>query len=433
MQRRAFITAVGAGLGSIAVGCRQPIDILGPAIRPTPAVGPGFLFATGIENSYPRLPDGSRHDQLDQCGHYHRWRNDFELACSLGVGALRYGPAWYRTNPAPGVFDWSSSDDQMAWLRSSGITVIGDLCHFGVPDWIDGFRDPALPAQLAAYARAFARRYPWVDHFTPINEMFVAANFSSMLGWWNECSTGHDAFMRTTANIAIAHERAVDAILAERSRATIVQVESFERFVPADTSLGAMVQAQFWNEARFAALDLTLGRTPSPFIRDAFVQAGVLPRDLTTLLERRQRGQRWIGMDYYVTSEQLVDASGRKRSSAHRVGLAALAMEYHARYRRPLFLSETSRVATRAVDWLNEQWSEVGQLLAAGIPVRGFTWFPLGDVVDWRHALREKRGDVDSIGLYNLEREAHSVAAAYSALIARAGAQPSQLYAKRLA
>jgi beta-glucosidase/6-phospho-beta-glucosidase/beta-galactosidase len=85
----------------------------------------------------------------------------------------------------------------MAWLRESGVIVIADLCHFGVPDWIDGFRDPALPIHLAAYAREFAKRYPWVRHFTPVNEMFVAANFSSMVGWWNERATGTEAFVRT--------------------------------------------------------------------------------------------------------------------------------------------------------------------------------------------------------------------------------------------
>ena len=112
---------------------------------------------------------------------------------------------------------------------------------------------------IAAYAREFAQRYPWVRHFTPVNEIFVAANFSSMLGWWNECATGDESFGRALRNLSMAHELAVDAILAVQPRAVIVQVESFERFTPADESPEAMAQAEFWNEARFAALDLTLG------------------------------------------------------------------------------------------------------------------------------------------------------------------------------
>jgi beta-glucosidase/6-phospho-beta-glucosidase/beta-galactosidase len=83
-----------------------------------------------------------------------------------------------------------------------------------------------------------------------------------------------------------------------------------------------------------------------------------------------------------------------------------------------MMLSETSRVSSRAVEWLSEQWRETGRLVDAGVPVHGFTWFPLGDVVDWRHALREKRGDIDPIGLYSMNRDAHSVATAYAGLIA---------------
>jgi beta-glucosidase/6-phospho-beta-glucosidase/beta-galactosidase len=432
MHRRAFLRNAGTGLGAVLAGCRASNTVTQPTGIPIAPVGPGFLFATGIENSYPRLPDGSRHDQLERTDHYVRWREDFELARSLGVGALRYGPAWYRTNPGPGVFDWSGVDDQMEWLRQSGLAVIADLCHFGVPDWIDGFRDPALRLHLAAYACEFAKRYPWVRYYTPINEAFVATKFSSMLGWWNECATGVDSFVRAIGNASLAHELAVDAILAERPRAIIVQTESFERFTPGDSSLGAMVQARFWNEARFAVLDLTLGRMPVPAIRDLLIAGGMSTADFAFLREPRARGRRWIGVDYYVTSEQVVYADGRKRTGSTRAGLASVAREYHDRYRLPLMVSETSRVTSRAVDWLNEQWDDTMLLVAEGIPVEGFTWFPLGDVLDWRHALREKRGDVDPIGLYNLARHPHPVAGAYGELIASARGGVASTGARRV-
>ena len=421
MQRRTFLRSAGATLGAVLVGCRQG-GVASPPVRPPQRIGSRFLFATGVENSCPLLPDGTRHDQLDQCGHYDRWRDDFGLAQSLGVDAIRYGPAWYRTNPAPGRFDWSSVDDQMAWLREIGLVPIADLCHFGVPDWIDGFRDPALPTHLAEYTRAFARRYPWVRYFTPVNEPFVVANFSSMLGWWNERATGTESFARTLGNVSVAHERAVEAILAERPSAIIVQAESFERFTPADSSLDAIAQARFWNDARFVALDLTLGRAPSPAMGDLLVRSGMPTADLAFLREKRANGQRWIGVDYYATSEQIVSADGSKRRSFDRVGMAALVREYHARYGLPLFVSETSRAASRATAWLSEQWEESIRLAMLGLPVHGFTWFPLGDVIDWRYALRVKRGDVDPIGLYDLRREPHAVASAYAGLIASARA-----------
>jgi beta-glucosidase/6-phospho-beta-glucosidase/beta-galactosidase len=417
VDRRAFLTTAGAGVGALLAGCSRSVALTDPTLRALAKPSAGFLFATGIENSYPRLADGTRHDQLEQCGHYDRWRDDFGLARSLGVDALRYGPAWYRTNPAPGRYDWSSVDDQMQWLRAAGLIVIADLCHFGVPDWIDGFRDPALQVHLADYAREFARRYPWVQHFTPVNEIYVAANFSSMLGWWNEGATGLESFARALGNTSMAHELAVEAIVAERRDAVIVQTESCERFSPADMSPAAFAQAQLWNDARFAALDLTLGRMPSPTITRLLMESGMTTSDFAFLRERRAQGRRWIGVDYYVTSEQVVDASGDKRTAPRRLGLGRVAREYHARYRMPLFVAETSRVASRADEWLAEQWSASMRLAAEGVPIEGFTWYPLGDVIDWRHALRQKRGDVDPIGLYDLEREPHPIATSYAELI----------------
>ena len=41
-----------------------------------------FMFATGIECSYPTIDNGRvRRDELAECGHYERWREDLALNC----------------------------------------------------------------------------------------------------------------------------------------------------------------------------------------------------------------------------------------------------------------------------------------------------------------------------------------------------------------
>src|SRR4051812_43893535 len=121
-----------------------------------------FMFATGIENSYPTiaLPDGSRFrvDEMEKCGHYRRWADDFALTRELGIDVLRYGPPYYRVHEAPGRYDWGFADDTFHALRKLRITPIVDLCHFGVPDWIGDFQNPEWPPLFAEYARAFAER-----------------------------------------------------------------------------------------------------------------------------------------------------------------------------------------------------------------------------------------------------------------------------------
>jgi beta-glucosidase/6-phospho-beta-glucosidase/beta-galactosidase len=375
-----------------------------------------FFFSTGIENSYPTISGGKRIDEMEKCGHYERFAEDFSLVREMGITALRYGPAYYRTHVAPDRFDWSSADDPMHMLRDMKIEVIADLCHFGVPDWLGGFQDPAFPVLFAEYARAFARRYPWVRYYTPVNEIFICASFSALRGFWNERRKSEKAFARAIRNLCMAHELAVDAILAERPDAIIVQSESLEHFHPAGKL--AEPHSQRENAFKHLSLDLTLGRELAPGMAGFLNRNGVSSNDLSFFREKRAVGQRWLGMDYYPTCEHMVASTGRTTTRWKGAGFFSLASEYYQRYRIPLFHCETNRVSRLAVDWLDSQWSDVLALRAAGIPVHGFTWYSLTDQIDWQYALRVERNDVHSVGLFDLNRRIRPVGNAYRELIA---------------
>jgi beta-glucosidase/6-phospho-beta-glucosidase/beta-galactosidase len=376
-----------------------------------------FFFSTGIENSYPTLASGVRIDQMDKCGHYARWEEDFALVRELGLDALRYGPAYYRTHVAADRFDWESCDAPMARLRELGIEVIADLCHFGVPSWLGGFQDPAFPVLFADYARAFARRYPWVRYYTPVNEIFICASFSAMLGWWNECETSDAGFVRAIRNLCMAHELAVEAILGERRDAVFVQSESIEHFCPVGKA--ATTEAERLNGLKFLSLDLTLGRELAPGMAGFLNRHGVTSNDLSFFRERRAVGQRWLGLDYYPTCEHRVASTGRRTRARQPRGLRSLAFEYYERYRIPLFHCETNRTPRFAEGWLASQWDDMLALRSAGVPVHGFTWYSLTDQIDWQHALRVERNDLHPVGLYDLQRRIRPVGRAYRDLIAR--------------
>src|SRR5688572_1233780 len=118
-----------------------------------------FLFATGVENSYPTVgsADGKRRrvDEMEKTGHYDRWREDFALVKEMGLHYLRYGPPYYREHQGPGRYDWSFADQTMAELQRLEITPIADLCHFGIPDWVGDFQNPDWPPLFAEYAFEF--------------------------------------------------------------------------------------------------------------------------------------------------------------------------------------------------------------------------------------------------------------------------------------
>ena len=374
-----------------------------------------FLFASGIENSYPTIRSGVRIDQMEKCGHYGWWEEDLALASELRLDALRYGPPYYRTHLAPDHFDWSFCDEPMLRLKALGLEVIADLCHFGTPSWLGGFQDEAFPMVFAEYARAFARRYPWVRYFTPVNEIFIGATFSALHGWWNECQTSDVAFVRALRNLCMAHELAVDAILRERQDAVIIQAEAVEHFHAKRHD--ADEQAAHWNMLKCLALDLTLGHELSPSASRYLKAHGMTLADLAFFGGRRAIGQRWLGVDYYKTSEHTVDDSGMHSERRQGLGLRALATWYHRRYGVPLFHCETNRPCANAVGWMQQQWREVLALRASGIPVFGFTWYSVTDQIDWQHALRVEHNDLYPVGLFDLDRVVRPVGRAYGDLI----------------
>lgn len=378
-----------------------------------------FLFATAIDNACPLDSRGIRVDQMDRSGHYARWEEDFELVRSLGVGGLRYGPAYYRTHIGPDHFDWDVVEEPMQALETSGLTVIAELCRFGVPGWLGGFQDPAFPVLFAEYARAFARRYPWIRHFTPVSEIFLAARMSGLEGEWNERGRSEASFVSALRNLCMAHELAVEGILAERPDALIVQSEGAEHAHPAGR--GAASACERWNQLRLLALDLTLGHELAPGMGGLLQENGVTSNDLSFFRERRAHGQRVLGLVYHRDSERRMSAGGRVTTAHDGLGFARLASEYWQRYRLPLLHYGTWHPVRQGSAWLASQWEQLLSLRAAGVPLEGFVWSALVDHLAML-GVDPEGGDrcrAEAVGLYTLQRQPTVVAEEYARLIQR--------------
>jgi beta-glucosidase/6-phospho-beta-glucosidase/beta-galactosidase len=381
---------------------------------------PAFLFATGIENSYPTIHGGrTRVDEMARCRHYDLWRDDFALVQELGLSFLRYGPPIHLTWLGAGRHDWDFCDATFGELHRRDIVPIVDLCHFGVPDWIGNFQNPDFPALFADYARAFAQRFPWVQLFTPVNEMYIGALFSARYGWWNEQLSTDRAFVTALKHIVRANVLAMRAILEVRRDAIFIQSESTEYFHA--KCPGAIGPAELRNQERFLSLDLNYGRRVDSGMYEYLMDHGMTREEYHFFLANSGLKRHCImGNDYYRTNEHLVDADGATSASGEVFGYAVLTRQYHDRYGLPAMHTETNlrdEPAGEAERWLWKQWANVLRVRNDGVPMVGFTWYSLTDQVDWIHALREDRGDVDPVGLFDLDRRIRPVGRAYKRLV----------------
>jgi beta-glucosidase len=380
-----------------------------------------FMFATGIENSIPTINNGrTRIDQMEKCGHYKHWRVDFDLLEELDIQVLRYGPPLHTTFLGPGRYDWSFADMTFGEIHRRNLIPIVDLCHFGVPDWIGNFQNPDFPDLFAAYAEDFARRFPWVQLYTPINEMFICAQFSAAYGWWNEQLRSDQAFVTALKHIVKANVLAMERILKVRPDALFIQSESSEYFHAENPA--AIKPAEIMNARRFLSLDLNYGRRLDSEMYEFLMDNGMTRDEYHFFLSRSSLRHHCImGNDYYVTNEHRVSANGLTRSAGDVFGYDEITRQYYDRYKLPVMHTETNLMegptGEEAVDWLWKQWANVLHVRNTGVPIVGFTWYSLTDQVDWDVALREENNRVTPVGLYDLDHNIRPVGRCYKQLI----------------
>ena len=376
-----------------------------------------FMFATGIECSYPTIDNGrTRRDLLAETGHYARYKEDLGLVKELGLKALRYGLPYYAIHKGPGKYDWEFADAAMAEIKRLGITPILDLLHFGVPDWLGNFQNPELPIHFAQYAGAVAKRYPWVRFYTPINEIYVTAKLSAREGLWNEQLKDDRSFVTSLKHLVAASIMATQQIAKHRPDCIVVQSESAEFLHELRTDPSREIILQ--NKLRFLALDLLYAHHPDADVLNFLYDNGMTRAEYEWFMAGEPPGYQVMGNDYYGRNEWIVLPNGERQTSMDVLGWYNITKEYYNRYRKPVMHTETNVFdAQQAPGWLWKQWVNILQMRQDGVPVLGFTWYSLIDQVDWDIGLSRKVGKVNACGLYDLDRNPRPVAEAYRQLL----------------
>src|SRR5436190_1184153 len=154
----------------------------------------------GVECTVNRV--GDRHfNQLELSGHWHR-EADLERFAELGIRTLRFPLLWETLAPQSlDHIDWSWADARLAKLKALGIRPIVGLLHHGSGPAYTSLIDPAFPEKLSRFAALIARRYPWVDAYTPIRrcgDLCGGSVFAQPTSNFSRRSRVHRAFLALT-------------------------------------------------------------------------------------------------------------------------------------------------------------------------------------------------------------------------------------------
>lgn len=380
--------------------------------------GPGahdFIWAGGIEDTFvPQTRQGHRAlDEYELVGHYDHWREDLALARDLGLRALRWGIPWYRVEPAPGRFDWTWTDQVIPYMVGElGITPILDLMHYGCPFWLRGeFASPDYPRAVASYAAAVARRYGHlVRWYTPLNEPIVNALMCGRRGIWPPYMRGESGYVRIMMQLAAGIIATVNELKDIVPGSIMVHVDAAGITRAARPDLEPLAAED--QVTRFLCYDLVTGRVgPSHQIYTWLLRSGASPITLANFA-RHPISLDVLGLNFYPqwsTKEIYLNRNGRvayREIEREGVGFAAMIADYYKRYEVPVIVTETSAFGHDTVRsrWLSAAIVAIKGLRGLGVPVLGYTWFPLFTMIDWKYRLA--RGPLDhyriELGLFKL-------------------------------
>jgi beta-glucosidase/6-phospho-beta-glucosidase/beta-galactosidase len=371
-----------------------------------------FWWATGIEDTFiAQTSQGRRRlDEYELLQHYQVWREDVDLVASVGFDSMRYGIPWYRVEPDPGRFDWRFTDMVIPYLVERGVEPIVDLVHYGTPLWLEReFANHDYPERVATYAAAFAERYrDLVRWYTPLNEPFINAELCGFTGRWPPYLRGDEGFTKLVLQLSRGIVLTQRALKAVRRDVVCVHVEAIGYGTTDDDELRERLALDM--ERMHAAIELVRGGISEGSMLHRYLAAtGMSDTDLEWFRDNAIEVD-VLGLNYYpfmsVWRRWTEDGAIRQEGVWGGGGaLNTVVRDYHRRYARPIFITECSLneravegtsfgvppyprggpAGSRRVRWLDEAVETIANLRSEGLPVVGFCWWPLYDLVNWEY------------------------------------------------
>ncbi|MEA3149287.1 MAG: dTDP-4-dehydrorhamnose reductase, partial [Gammaproteobacteria bacterium] len=364
----------------------------------------------GVECTVNRVHD-TWSDQLVLSGHAQHV-TDLDLLANLGIRTLRYPILWERTAPDSLARPrWGWADERLCRLRDLGMRPIVGLAHHGSGPRYTSLLDDSFATGLAEFAALVAARYPWITHYTPVNEPLTTARFSALYGHWYPHHRSNASFAKAFINQCRAIVLAMQAIRRVNPAAQLVQTEDLGTTYSTEHM---RYQADFDNERRWLTVDLLCGGVGHGHPLYPFLCAsGIAASDLEWFASHPCPPQT-IGINHYVTSDRYLDERCAQYAPNHcgnnsrerYADIAAVRALPEAqggwqvisqaweRYRRPIALTEVHLGCTREeqLRWLNEAWLAATSARDSGIDVAAVTAWSLFGAFNWDALLTRTTG-----------------------------------------
>jgi hypothetical protein len=305
----------------------------------------------------------------------------------VGIRTARDGLRWHLIDRG-GAYDFSSFEPMLGAALAEGVQVIWDLCHYGYPDDVDLLK-PEFVDRFARFCRAaasFVREHSdEIPFYSPMNEIDFFAWAASRDLMFPHATGRDNEIKQQLVRAAIA---GVEAVWDVDARARISWPEPTVHVLAPRGRPDLAEAARLYREAQFDAWDMIAGRTHP--------ELGGNPKYLDI-----------PGSNFYHSNEWEIEGNGRLRwedepRDRRWLPYHKLLEEIWLRYRRPLYVAETSHFGVGRARWIREMAREVMIARENGVPVEGICLYPILDRYDW-----EDRNHWHNSGLWDFRKGEH--------------------------
>lgn len=339
------------------------------------------------------MPAGSSTD------HYNRYKEDFDIAKSLGQNAHRISIEWARIEPEEGKFDHEEIEHYrqvIKAMRERGLKPFITLWHFTLPIWFakrGGFSTKDSPELFARYCRHVVEELNDEDIiWSTMNEPIVWSTFAYLWGQWPPFELFKTAlFLKVIKNLVKSHNHAYEQIKKNTPTASVgivkhnmyVHVSKYSRFNPF-LYINKWVNNWLWN---------------------------------VYFMSKVKNHIDTIGLNYYFHTEL-----GKKEKyvksdmgwDLYPEGITQVLIDLK-KYKKPIYVTEAG-IADKK-DYLRAEYIKdlvvaIYKAIEEGVDVRGFMYWSLLDNYEWIFAYSQKFGLVE-VNMLTKERKIRSSAYEY--------------------
>ncbi|MDO8560721.1 MAG: glycoside hydrolase family 1 protein [bacterium] len=363
-----------------------------------------------INNAYPNPLRAENYISGKACDHYNRFKEDFDMAKSLGHNAYRFSIEWSRIEPEEGKFDEKEIEHYRQVIRAlkeRGIEPFVTLWHWTLPLWVrdfGGVESKKFIVHFERYVRYVVLRLGSdVIFWMTLNEptSVIAAAYTA--GKWPPQKRNIIAALRVFRRLACAHRRAYRAIHEVQANAQVGFgnvlhfFEAYNVWNPLDW-ISVFVSKFFTNQYFF----WLTGKDAHDYIaiQNYFHNRIAFPWRLKNNNEKVSD----MGWELYPESLYYI-------------------LKEWEKLKRPIYITENGLADARDNDrawFIREAFKNISRAIQEGADVRGYFYWSLLDNFEWDKGFWPRFGLVE-VNFKTLERKIRPSALEYKKIIENRG------------